>query len=91
MADEEHLAILKQGVEAWNKWRIEHPTTRPDLFEADLSRANLSGAGLSLTRLTLFSLFRDNIRNIRNAMKADCFPSIYILNFRLRIACPSED
>jgi len=23
MADEEHLARLKQGVEAWNQWRRE--------------------------------------------------------------------
>ncbi len=25
MANPEHLAILKQGVEKWNKWREEHP------------------------------------------------------------------
>ncbi len=24
MADEEQLSILKQGVEAWNKWREEN-------------------------------------------------------------------
>ena len=26
MANEEHVAILKQGVEAWNKWRDENRT-----------------------------------------------------------------
>jgi len=51
MANLEHLAILKQGVPAWNKWREEHPDVRPDLSEADLSgadlrRANLGGADL---------------------------------------------
>jgi uncharacterized protein YjbI with pentapeptide repeats len=31
MANPEHLKILKQGVEAWNKWREENPEVRPDL------------------------------------------------------------
>ncbi|HEY2237126.1 MAG TPA: pentapeptide repeat-containing protein, partial [Candidatus Angelobacter sp.] len=45
MANEEHLKILKQGVEQWNKWRVFNPI-RPDLGEARLSDANLSGANL---------------------------------------------
>src|SRR5687768_6911065 len=47
MANEEHLAILRQGVEAWNAWRLEHPSVRPDLREADLRRTDLCGAHLS--------------------------------------------
>jgi uncharacterized protein YjbI with pentapeptide repeats len=31
MADEEHLAILKQGVYAWNAWRMKNPQIIPDL------------------------------------------------------------
>ena len=31
MANPEHLAILKRGVEVWNEWREDHPETRPDL------------------------------------------------------------
>jgi len=31
MANPEHLKILKQGVEVWNKWREENPEVRPDL------------------------------------------------------------
>src|SRR5271157_5814353 len=37
MANPEHLAILKQGVEKWNNWREKHPEVLPDLNEADLS------------------------------------------------------
>ena len=46
MANQEHLAILKQGVETWNQWREEHPDVILDLSDADLSEANLNGANL---------------------------------------------
>src|SRR5262245_30153422 len=42
MANEEHLARLQQGVEAWNDWRRENPTIQPDLRQADLFRADLT-------------------------------------------------
>jgi hypothetical protein len=51
MANEEHLAILKQGVEAWNAWRLERPDVRPDLGEANLSGADLRGADLRRVNL----------------------------------------
>jgi len=51
MANAEHLAILKQGVAAWNKWREEHPYVHPDLSGADLSGADLSRANLQLAKL----------------------------------------
>jgi uncharacterized protein YjbI with pentapeptide repeats len=38
MANEEHLARLKQGVTAWNEWRKAHPEIKPDLTGAILSR-----------------------------------------------------
>ena len=44
MANPEHLDMLKQGVEPWNQWRHEHPDVRPDLSDAILQRAKLSGA-----------------------------------------------
>jgi uncharacterized protein YjbI with pentapeptide repeats len=46
MANEEHLAILMQGVGAWNKWREHSPFLRAHLRGADLHRADLSGADL---------------------------------------------
>ncbi len=47
MANPEHLAILKQGVEVWNRWRQEHPEVRPDLSGAELSGAALNKANFS--------------------------------------------
>ena len=52
MANEEHLAILQQGVAAWNKWREKHPRVRPNLRKVDLSGADLSGADLSVANLS---------------------------------------
>ncbi len=46
MADEKYLAILRQGLEVWNKWRGENPDTQPDLSGVDLHGADLSGADL---------------------------------------------
>ena len=52
MANPEHLAKLKEGVEPWNQWRELNPGIRPLLSKAglsgaDFSRANLEGADLS--------------------------------------------
>jgi Pentapeptide repeats (8 copies) len=47
MANEGHVAKLKEGVDAWNAWRRENPDIRPDLSVAELSEANLKGANLS--------------------------------------------
>jgi hypothetical protein len=51
MANPEHVEIVKQGAEAIQKWREEHPRTKFDLIEANLGaailiRADLSGADL---------------------------------------------
>src|SRR3954453_16934461 len=41
MANAKHLAILRQGVDAWNAWRGKEPMANPDLSGADLSGADL--------------------------------------------------
>jgi hypothetical protein len=76
MADPEHLAILKQGVQAWNRWRQENPQVRPNLRKARLSgqdlrsvnfsdanlrRADLRGADLSQSYLRRADLRRANL------------------------------
>ena len=47
MANDEHVALLKQGVAAWNAWRAENRNIRPNLSGAHLSEENLRGADLS--------------------------------------------
>ena len=68
MADKEHLRILNQGVEVWNRWREENPGITPDLEGADLSdadirRANLSDAGLSHVNLSGANLIKAELFN----------------------------
>jgi hypothetical protein len=43
MANEEHLARLKQGVTVWNRWRDTNYDIQSDLRGADLAGADLSG------------------------------------------------
>jgi len=52
MANDDHIARLKMGVAAWNAWRDENRTIRPNLSGADLHWANLSGANLSGAKLS---------------------------------------
>jgi hypothetical protein len=52
MANEEHLKLLKEGVEVWNRWRNENPNVRPELRWADLRGAELSGASLGRADLS---------------------------------------
>ncbi len=56
MAKQEHLDILRQGLESWNQWRTDNPNVAVDLSEADLSGANLHGASLRDTNLVLTKL-----------------------------------
>ena len=55
MANEEHVAMLKKRVGAWNAWRAENPDICPELSGADLSGAMLALAdlrGRTSSRLT---------------------------------------
>ncbi len=62
MANPEHLAKLKEGVEAWNQWRKQNRGVRPDLYEANFSGANLRGADLDRTNLLLADLRGADLR-----------------------------
>ena len=37
MADQQQVALLKEGSDIWNRWRREHPDSQVDLRDADLS------------------------------------------------------
>jgi len=58
MANPEHVAILKQGVEAWNAWREENPDITPDLERLAIYGWNLRGINLSRAELTYAMLHR---------------------------------
>ncbi len=71
MANPEHLAKLKEGVEAWNKWRKDNPEIKRDLTEinlrkADLGYASLTGAGLERANLTEANLEGANFTGAGN-------------------------
>jgi uncharacterized protein YjbI with pentapeptide repeats len=70
MANDEHISILKRGVDAWNAWRAANSDILPDLTKADLSRWDLSnelklrdpvGAGLLKADLSEANLSRANL------------------------------
>jgi hypothetical protein len=66
MANEEHLARLQQGIEAWNRWRevnhdIELDLRGANLTGAELTTADLSGADLDGADLTGAHLIRANL------------------------------
>jgi hypothetical protein len=50
MANDEHVALLKQGVNAWNAWREKSPGIRPDLRGAGLREEYLRKANLRRAR-----------------------------------------
>ena len=61
MAIPQHLEVLKQGVAAWNKWRIDNPGEEPDLAGANLSKADLKEANLRETDLRWADLTQANL------------------------------
>jgi uncharacterized protein YjbI with pentapeptide repeats len=49
----EHIDLLNQGVEVWNKWRIRNPDIVRDLIRADLRQSGLRNAYLSRANLSV--------------------------------------
>lgn len=77
MANEEQLAILRQGVEVWNKWREENKKVKIDLNGAELIDAELSGVNFSNAHLTNINLSKAHLSKA-NLRKAE----ISLANFR---------
>ncbi|MCB2146905.1 MAG: toll/interleukin-1 receptor domain-containing protein [Deltaproteobacteria bacterium] len=71
MANPEHVELLKQGVEAWNRWKDEHQKIRPDLSNTslngldlcnyELSEVDFRGANLQRADLREANLFRSQL------------------------------
>jgi len=72
MANPKHEKIIRQGVDAWNKWREENEEVRPDLSFIDLRGADLRGANLigidlsnanlKMVNISVTDLLRVNLR-----------------------------
>jgi len=63
MANPEHLAILKQGGQAWNSWRLQNRQVFPDLSAADLNSRNLSQGDFQNTDLAMANLRQADLTN----------------------------
>jgi pentapeptide repeat protein len=61
MANDKHVALLKQGVAAWNAWRDENSNISPNLTGANLRGANLSTANLFGANFGGANLIRANL------------------------------
>jgi len=62
MANAEHLSILRNGVDFWNRWRESNPEIRPDLSSSALSRQDLRGLNLRGCSLAESHLNRTDLR-----------------------------
>jgi hypothetical protein len=69
VANQEHVELLKKDVAEWNAWRQDNPTIHPDLFHADLRRANLRSADLRRANLRSADLIGSYLygANLRSA------------------------
>jgi uncharacterized protein YjbI with pentapeptide repeats len=82
MANEEHLELIRQGVDVWNAWRTKEPSVLPDLRGAHLNGANLNGANLNEADLRDAVLPRANL-NGADLRKAH-LGGAYLLGANLR-------
>jgi uncharacterized protein YjbI with pentapeptide repeats len=69
MANEEQVALLKQGADAWNAWRERNLDILPDLSQADftgmdITEADLAGADLRKTNLSRSNLTRADLTGV---------------------------
>lgn len=70
MANQDHFAILKQGVKVWNDWRRSEPSIVPDLADVDLTENTLNEIDFSKTNLEN-AIFNNASLNSANFEKAN--------------------
>jgi len=68
MANQDHLDILKQGIDVWNQWKQKHLDIAPDfigssLFDANFHQANFQGASFNNANLGRTSFNNANLTN----------------------------
>jgi hypothetical protein len=84
-----HAPILRRGVDAWNQWRSENPTIRPNLKRLSqhgklLTGANLSNSDLEGTDFEQSDLSNANLSN--SNLDSARFRSAVLTNARLDAA-----
>jgi hypothetical protein len=69
VANAEHVELLKQGVDEWNRWREENPDAQPDLEDSDFWCKDLAGINLEGAKLIRAGLGSANLNgaNLRSA------------------------
>jgi uncharacterized protein YjbI with pentapeptide repeats len=67
MANEDHVARLREGVSVWNAWRTAHVEVIPDLRGGALRGLDLSGADLGGADLRAADLRGTNFRGAKLA------------------------
>ncbi len=69
MSNVHHLRNVAQGAGRWNAWRKQEPGVQPDLAQADLRGANLSGLDLGQAILSLANLKKADLSgaNLKDA------------------------
>lgn len=60
MANQKHVEVLHQGVEAWNRWRSEHPEILPDLSKISINKLDFGGANFEKVNFSDAKLTRCN-------------------------------
>jgi uncharacterized protein YjbI with pentapeptide repeats len=61
LVNKEHYARLREGVQAWNEWRLKNPEIILELSGVDLSNIHLNGANLSGVDLSEANLSYSNL------------------------------
>lgn len=69
------LALIEQGVDTWNQWRIDHPDCRPDLSRAYLYGHELAGFDLRGVELSRACLIGANLQGAN--LSGACLQSAY--------------
>ena len=88
MANEEHLDLLRQGVDTWNQWRAQNPGIQPNLSEADLRGVDLNGVFFSGANLTEANLSWANFsRSMAENSSSECGSGAWDRGTEPQISC----